>query len=165
MSQSIYQDYILKKIVDLIKASNNQIRTYYYGDPLILPAVNYPALMISYEGGSSAPSDTVNDRQEENIVITVAVDARADFEKAPDQVAGINTLYDIVKGRDDNGNLKASSIMYILRHNQALSTNLFIDLGSGTQTQFPKEVLVRGQEKFTREAYIKFKIVKFEATS
>ena len=42
-----YEDPILKKYVELIKAGVPELKSFYYGDPIRVPKSNLPTLIIS----------------------------------------------------------------------------------------------------------------------
>lgn len=154
----IYKDPLLKKIIDLIKNNNNQIRTYYYGDPVLVPKSVLPACFVCKDMTSINSETTQEDRHRRSILIKIVVDAQSDFMKSPDQVVGINTLYQICDGLDDNGNPLPSSIAYILRHNQNLDSVFTLCLDDPLDIKFPDKLNLRGENLLTLDTEIRFKV-------
>jgi hypothetical protein len=156
-----YTDPIIKKYIDLIKSINPLIKSYYQGDPIRVPASSLPALIISKTetrvGGGNGGTN-VEDEHGIQMTMTLITDIRSDINDEKQIVSGINTLYDILEGRDENYKLKSTSLLNILRSNISLdvSKNLRIDLGSITRIDYGMTVGKRTEDAWAVEGTIQF---------
>jgi hypothetical protein len=155
----MYEDPIIKKYIDLIKASVPEIKAYYQGDPIRIPKVNLPAVLISKAQTSVGPLTNAEDNHQIGIIITVITDIRD--ERSDDQLVapGIAELYDIIEGREETTyKLKTKSILNILRTNQIVDAayNLRTDLGSITRCDYGMTIGKRSPEGYATEGQVEF---------
>jgi hypothetical protein len=137
----MYTDPILNKYVDLIKANNGALKSYFYGDPIRIGASQLPACIISKTGTTAGPLSNAEDGHEIGLRITIITDVRSDLESdraSTEIVEGIATLYDLMEGRNADYTLKDTSILDILRSNTEVDvgSNLRTDLGSLTRVDY-----------------------------
>ena len=155
----MYEDPIIKKYIELIKASCPEIKGFYQGDPFNIPKSNLPALILSKGQTLVRELTNAEDDHRMGLVLTVVTDIR-DQRNDNDQITpGIAQLYDIIEGRDDGTyELKATSILDILRTNQIVDVayNLRTDLGSVTRVDYGMTLGKRSPEGYATEGQIEF---------
>lgn len=153
-----YTDPILNEIVQLVKASNKDIKEFYHGDPLIIPRSNLPSCIISKATTSIADENMAEDMHRLNLVITVVTDIRQDFNIEDGLVAGWSSLYDILEGRLENGTLKSTSITDILKSNANLGYDAQIDVDVPLRIDYGLTVGKRGERTIAVEANLFFTV-------
>lgn len=156
-----YIDPIIKKYTDLIKAKNGTIKTYYQGEPLRIANSLLPCCIISKIATNAGPQSNVEDRHDVALRITVITDVRQDLsteESNAKIVEGVSTLYDIMEGRDSAYILKDTSILDILRTNDAVdpANQLYTDIETLTRVDYGLTLRERAPEMWTVEARIDF---------
>lgn len=155
----MYQDPILKKYIELIKAKCPEIKSFYQGDPFRIPKSNLPAMIISKQATSVAPLTSAEDAHNIGIVITIITDIRDERSDNENVAPGIASLYDILEGREETTyKLKDTSILNILRTNIAVDTalNLRTDLGSLTRLDYGMTIAKRSPEGYSTEGQVEF---------
>jgi len=154
----LYKDPVITKIFELIKANTDVFKEFYYGDPIRVPASNLPAIIISREQTRVGNLTNMQDEHGMAMVMTIITDIRNDVSDYTNIVAGVNTLYDLVEGRNEDFTLKTQSLLNILRHNAELDIthNLRIDLKSVTGAEYGMTLGKRTEEGWAMEAQIKF---------
>lgn len=157
----VYQDPVLNKYIDLIKANTGAIKTFFQGEPLRIPNCDLPCAIISKRETRVGPLTNAEDQHEMQISITVIADVRKDLSTDEDiahVVAGVSTLYDIMEGRNEDLTLKDESLLAILRHNIAvdLAHQLRTDLGSVTRIDYGTTLRDRPREQWSIEARVDF---------
>jgi hypothetical protein len=155
----MYTDPILSKYIDLIKAHNGEIKTYWHGDPIRIGASQLPACIISKTGTNVGPLSNAEDGHEIGLRITIITDVRQDLSSEESNakiVEGISSLYDLMEGRNADYTLKDTSILDILRSNITVdaANNLRTDLGSLTRIDYG--VTDREPGVWTTEARLDF---------
>lgn len=155
----MYEDPIIKKYIALIKANNGDIRGYYEGDPVKIPASMLPCCIISKSATRVAQTTNAEDAHEIALNITIVSDIRPELstEESINAIApGIASLYKLVEGRDDNYKLLPTSILGILRTNQLVdvANNLRTDLSSVTRIDYGQTLRQRNPEMWSVEARI-----------
>ena len=155
----LYKDPILSKYFELILSNTGDtFKEQYYGDPVRVPASNLPALIISKVSTKIEHLSNVQDQHSIEIVLTVITDIRADLSDYTNIVAGINTLYNLIEGRNADYTLKSSSILGILRDNLEvdLANNLRTDLKTITVADYGMSINKRTADGWAMESQIKF---------
>lgn len=154
-----YQDPILKKYADTIHAANKQFKRVYFGDPMRVGVSETPALILAKVDTNVINMTNVEDRHAVRISLTVVSDIRNTISDDKLMVSGINSLYDIMEGRDeDTYELKPSSLLYVIRHNVEidvgknlrtdLSTITRIDYGMTFDKRLPNSWAIEGMLEF-----------------
>lgn len=139
MDSNLQVDPIIKKYFDLIKATNAGFKGYYYGDPVRVPTSMMPALIGARRMTNAMQSTNSEDEHQIQLVFTVVTDIRKDISDETTLVAGWNSLYDLVEGRDPKTLLlKPQSLLYILRHNISIDTphQLWTDIRTPTKVDY-----------------------------
>lgn len=156
---SLYKSPVLEKIIDTIRDNTNRISEYYYGDPFLIPRSNLPALILAKDSTGVQTETTSEDRHELRVVATLVTDIRNDFARKPSNiVAGTNQLYKIMEERKADYTLKDNTLLYIIRNNADLDSNLFIDLGTVTEADYGLVLGKRGEESISTEANLSFTV-------
>lgn len=147
MDNQTYTDPILKKYVDLITGSTNRFKRVYYGDPLRIGASELPALIIAKVDTQVANLTNVDDIHNIRISLTVVTDIRDTISDEKTMVAGVNSLYNIIEGRDEAYQLKTDSLLYILRHNVEIDVahNLRTDISTMSHIDYGMTIGKRGE--------------------
>jgi len=155
----MYNDPIIKKYFDLIKAKVPTIKAYYQGDPIRIPKSSLPAVIISKAQTNVSALTNSEDDHRIGLILTVVTDVRDERSDDQNIVPGIAQLYDIIEGRDDTTYLlKATSILNILRTNQIVDVayNLRTDLGSITRCDYGMTLGKRSPEGYAIEGQVEF---------
>ena len=157
-----YEDPIIKKYADLIKAKTNVFKEIYQGDPLRVPSSLLPCLIISKIETRVGQVSNVEDEHGIQMRMTIITDIRKDLSTNENDsriIEGIASLYDICEGRDATTYaLKDQSILDILRTNQIVdaSKNLRTDLSTLTRVDYGETLRDREPEMWSIEARVEF---------
>lgn len=150
-------DPIIKKYVDLVKANTDAFKTFYQGDPILIPVSSMPALVISRKTTQVNYFTNTEDQHFITLVFTIVADIRKDISDDRTLVAGNATLYDLMEGRDPvTYQLKSQSLMYILRHNQNIDMahQIITDLSSLTRIDYGMVLGKRVKDSWSIEGTI-----------
>ena len=154
----MYEDPIIKKYLELIKASVPEIKFYYQGDPVRIPKSNLPAVILSKSQTQVSPLTNAEDAHQLSLILTVVTDVRDERNDEHEMTPGIAQLYDIIEGRENTTYaLKAKSILNILRTNQIVDAayNLRTDLGTITRADYGLTIGKRS-EGYATEGQVEF---------
>ncbi len=151
-----YQDPIIKKYIELIKGSTKLFKSFYYGDPVRVPASGLPALIVTKLDTRVSKLTSAEDLHEVHISFTVVTDIRDTISDEKTMVAGTNSLYNIMEGRNDNYTLKEDALLNILRHTIDIDTayNLRTDLNTVSSVDYGMTIGKRGESSFAMEAVV-----------
>jgi len=153
-----YKDPVAEKYIELFKAKNSAVKSYFYGEPFQIHASKVPALYVSKRNTEVRPITNSEDEYSMEFRLTLVTDVRQDWRDEQDIVEGITKLYDILEGRD-NGTykLKEESLLNILRTNIEVDVgnNLRTDLSTITRVDYTDTINQRSQGWFI-EGYIDF---------
>lgn len=159
---AIYEDPVVKAVIDTIKDNNSTIKTYYQGDPFMIPRDYLPACIVSKNETTIPNLDSEEDEHQMDIVITVVTDIRENFLASDIEgkdnllVPGYSELYDIMEGRNSTTlKLKTTSIANIVRANRAMGTSnraLDVDLRGETRINYGITLGKRGENTLSIEA-------------
>lgn len=159
MSQQQYQDPVLKKYVDLIRANMGDLKQVYYGDPIRIGVSQLPALIIAKLASTSKQITNVEDEHRMQISITIVTDVRDTISDDKTMVSGTNMLYDLMEGRQEGTyQLKPGSLLSILRHNVELdpANNLRTDLDTVTKVDYGMTLGKRKEQAWSIEGIVTF---------
>ena len=149
-----YKDPVISLFIDLIKANTSVFKSFYYGDPIRIPASNLPACLISKRATNIKIFTNGEDEHNMQIIFTVVADIRKDLQGDNTVTAGTSSLYDIIEGRDPvTLALKPESLAYILRHNVDLYQNLqfYVDVENPTKIDYAMTVGKRATDSWSNE--------------
>lgn len=162
MSDSKYIDPIINAYIELFKEKNTGIKAWYQGDPLRLPASEFPIGMLAKQETRITQVTNAEDEHGIAMYLTVVADVRKELSTQEDDqkiIAGIAQLYDIIEGRDSTTfALKDDSILDILRTNQLVSAqyNLRTDLSTITRVDYGETLRDRDPSMWSIEARVEF---------
>jgi len=165
-NESKYKDPVIKKYFDLLdQTMPNVFRRYYYGDPIKIPSSLLPACIIAKRSTRIGQHNNVEDEHDIRLLLTVITDIRGDIDSEAGSdglVAGVNSLYNIIEGRDENYELKADTILGTLRGNIDVDQELglWTDLGEITSADYGMVIGKRDPEAWSVEGEVDF-IAKF----
>jgi hypothetical protein len=156
----IYQDPILKRYIALFKAAMPDVfKTFYQGDPILIPKSNVPALVVSKTRTRVGAHSNEEDEHEIGVVLSVIVDIRDQLNDDKSVAAGVAQLYEIIEGRDDATlALKSKTILDVLRSNVVVDSalNLRTDLGTITTADYGMTIGKRDKEAYAIEGQVEF---------
>lgn len=155
----MYQDPIIQKYIDLIKAGNRQLKVFYQGEPTRIGASVLPCCVISKRQTRVRHFTNAQDEHEVGISIRIIVDIRSELSTSENDekvIAGIAKLYDMVEGRNADLTLKDTSILDILRTNELVDAtyNLRTDLASITIVDYGETLASRNPVEWLIEARV-----------
>ncbi len=121
----------MKKSIELLKTKlqaklGGKIKTFYIGDPILIPESAMPCIAISPVKTTSTIVDNARDMHAHSITIAIIVDARKYFGATPDKMVGSQYLMEIMSNENEDGTLDPNTILGVLRDNLNLETNRFI---------------------------------------
>ena len=152
-----YRDPIIQKYIDLIQSNTNIFKTFYFGDPIKVPTSSLPALIITKTMTEATEFDSANDQHDIQLTFTVITDIRNDIMDDKTLVAGTNSLYFILEGRDlTTLTLNSNSLLNILRHNVDINqgVKLYTDVGVKTKISYQMTIGKRDQGAYGIEGSI-----------
>jgi hypothetical protein len=153
-----YEDTVIKKYFDLIKANTDYFKEFYQGDPIRVPHSNLPCVILSKNETRVGVFSNREDEHGMLLTMTVVVDIRAEINDDKAITSGIAQLYDIIEGRDSAYKLKTNSLLHILRNNILVdqTNGLRTDLDSITSVDYGMTLGKRAPEAWGVEAQITF---------
>lgn len=157
-----YQDPVIEKYFDLIKAKNGEIKSYYQGEPTRVPVSNLPACFISKTETRLDRETNAEDGHEMYLTLTIVSDIRSELSTSENDaklVEGVAKLYELMEARDpDTFGLKDTSMLQILRTNQLVDAahNLRTNLETATRVNYGETLQNRNPEEWRIEARIEF---------
>jgi len=121
----------MKKSIELLKTKlesklKGRVKSFYIGDPWILPESSMPCIMINPNTTETNILDNQRDTHSHNIDVSLIIDARQFFDATPEKMVGTVFLMDIMEAELSDGSIDPASILGILRDNLNLGTNRFI---------------------------------------
>lgn len=155
----MYTDPIISKYIDLIKTNTSAIKQFYQGEPIRIPATNFPCAIISKRETRVSALTNAEDEHGIALSITVIADVRQELtteDSIKNAIAGVATLYDIIEGRDADYTLKDDSILGILRSNPLVDATygLRTDLGTVTRVDYGATLRDRAPEAWSIEGRV-----------
>ena len=138
MENEIYKDPILGKYIALIESKTKRFKRIYFGDPVRIGVSELPALIISKVDTVVSNLSNVEDQHTLRISLTIVTDIRDTISDEKTMVAGVNSLYNLIEGRNANYTLQEESLLAILRHNVEVdpANNLRTDLNTMSRIDY-----------------------------
>jgi hypothetical protein len=103
-----------------------KVKSFYVGDPWVLPDSVMPTIMISPNKTETDILDNQRDSHTHYIDISLVIDARQYFDTTPEKMVGTVFLMDTMEGELADGTIDSASIQGVLRDNLDLGTNRYI---------------------------------------
>jgi len=114
----------LEKIKSLLKDKfQGTIKDFYIDDPNLIPLDNLPCIAIVPVSTDINIADTGRDQFTFTINVFLIISAKQELDKYKGEMVGTQFLTKTMEEKDDSGNLKDSTILYVLRKNLELGTN------------------------------------------
>jgi len=148
----IIADKIIKYLKDY---GDKRIKSYYFGDPLLIPASNLPAIIVSKKSSNISHGATGLDNADKVYTVKLVFNKKDELGKNPNEVAIQRTMADIIEGVDTSGNWVSNSIMGVLRK--------YFTLGDTIEDQLIniEYFLTERGDLITEEADININIIDF----
>jgi len=123
---------------------------YYIGDPLVIPQMNLPCIIIEADSEGNTAGPTGHDYVNHVVMVKVVANKKDDFGKSPDIVLWRERLEKLVAGRDKTtGQYSDETVMGVLR--KALTLG---DRFVKNETSIDYGVNPRPQELLTEECHV-----------
>lgn len=120
-------DKTISLLSTLLKAKlAGKIKSFYVGDPILIPESAMPCISVSPESTTTDISDNQRDVRTHKIQIALILDARKYFNTTPNEMVGTVFLTETMSKELTDGSIDASSILGIIRDNLTISTNRFV---------------------------------------
>lgn len=135
----LYIDPVMQKYVEIIKAGNPNFKGIFFGDPIRIGLSQLPALIVAKIDTRVSNMTNQEDMHQMRLSFTVVTDIHDTLNEDKQIVAGVNDLYNIMEGRqDDTYALAPHSLLYILRHNVEIdpANNLRTDLSTMSRVDY-----------------------------
>lgn len=156
-----YEDPIIRKYVELFKAKMPEIKEWYQGDPLRIPASNLPCAMIAKTETRVGPFTNAQDEHGIELQLTLITDVRSELSTQEDEkkiVAGVSKLYELMEARNADYTLTDECLLGVLRGNIVVDSanNLRTDLDTLTRVEYGETLRDREAGLWSIEARIIF---------
>jgi len=120
-------DKTITLLMTLLKSKlEGEIKSFYVGDPIMIPDSAMPCISISPDNSVITVADNQRDVRTHKIQISLIADARKYFNKTPNEMVGTTFLTETMSKEDSDGTINANSILGVIRDNLTLSTNRFV---------------------------------------
>ena len=107
---------IADKLLEYLKTyCDKRIKQFYYGDPLILPISNMPALIVENKSANIANGPTGLDEIDNTYMVKIVMNKKDELGKTPDEMSCQRTLSDLLMKRTSTNEFEATSVLGILR--------------------------------------------------
>lgn len=152
----IYRDPIIQKLFDIISSVDGvAFKSYYHGDPFLIPRSNLPALILAKDNTRIGDASNAEDYHAMRFVFTAVTDIRTELgNPETDVVIGDSMLYDLFEGRNEDFTLKDTALVAILRANTEIGNNTHIDLRSEMIPDYGFSFGKRGERSWAWEGML-----------
>ena len=121
----------MDKTISLLKEAlkaklGGKIKSWYVGDPVLIPDSAMPCITISPNSSAITVADNQRDNRTHKIDISVIVDARQYFGSTPLEMVGTTFLMETMSKENTDGTIDAATVLGVIRDNMQLSTNRFM---------------------------------------
>lgn len=107
---------IADKLLEYLKTyCDKRIKQFYYGDPLLLPISNMPALIVENKSANIANGPTGLDEIDNTYMVKIVMNKKDELGKTPDEMSCQRTLSDLLMKRTSTNEFEATSVLGILR--------------------------------------------------
>jgi hypothetical protein len=103
-----------------------KIKSFYVGDPILIPDSAMPCIAICPVSSNITIADNARDVRVHKIQISLIIDARKYFNSTPNEMVGTTFLMETMSKELDAGTIDPASMLGVIRGNLTLSTNRFI---------------------------------------
>ena len=120
-------DKTISLLTAVLKAKlGGTIKSFYVGDPILIPDSAMPCIAIAPDNSNITVADNQRDNRAHRIQISLIADARKYFNATPDQMVGSAFLMETKSKESADGTIDSNSILGVIRDNLTLSTNRFV---------------------------------------
>jgi len=142
-------DATIKLLKTLLEAKmTGEIRSFYVGDPIVIPDSSLPCISIMPEGTATEIADNQRDTRTHTIKIALIIDARQFFNSTPREMVGTTYLMEKMSKENADGTIDSNSILGVIRSNLTLSSNRFV----GNDVSIDYTTRRRSEDLITLEA-------------
>jgi len=118
----------MRKSIELLKTKlenklRGKIKSFYTGDPWVIPSSVMPCVIINPMKTETNIIDNQRDNHQHFVDVSLVVDARQYFNATPAVMVGTTFLMDTMEGEASDGTIESGSILGILRDNLNLASN------------------------------------------
>ena len=103
-----------------------KIKSFYIGDPLLIPDAALPCISVAPSETSVNVTDSMRDIRSHQIDIALIIDARKYFSSMPETMVGTTFIMETMSKELEDGSIDPASIIGILRDNLTLGSNRFV---------------------------------------
>ena len=156
----------LEKIRDLLKETFGTVfKEYVIDDPNLVPFSSLPLIAVAPIHTDIDVVDTGRDTFTYAIDVILIIDAKQELLKYKKEMVGTQFLTEIMEARDDNGNLQANTILYVLRNNLTLGSNWYIENISSIDYSLRTRTTEGGEQFVTKEAACRLSVIQVTTRS
>jgi len=151
-----YAENVTEKIMRLLKdgMGSGQIKTFYYGDPIILPQSRLTACLVNEVRTEIEVENTAQDLYRHFVTVTIVINKKTEFNKTPREQVGKRHLENIIGGIDlVTGKVADESVLGIIRQNFTLGS-----FAENQQVDVEYALGQRGTDVITEEVDLRFVI-------
>lgn len=103
-----------------------KIKSWYIGDPVLIPDSAMPCIYVSPNSSTITVADNQRDSRIHKIDIAIVIDARKYFGSTPSEMVGTTFLMENMSKENDDGTIDAATVLGVIRDNMSLSLNRFV---------------------------------------
>lgn len=162
-----YEDSILWKIIKLMDEHGpKELRGRWgVGDPIVVSAGALPRAFISYDTVTFSDASNTETNADSSIVINVVVDMKREFSASVNRVESHEQVIDMIQRRRDDLLLDTESIVgCLLKHQDDLGDNCWVNVGNPIETDFGVGIEKRGPGIVTAEGMVRFVVTHLQPT-
>ena len=112
---------------EILKAKlGGKIKSFYIGDPILIPDSMMPCIYIAPSSSTISIADNQRDSRMHKIEIAIVIDARKFFGSTPNEMIGTTFLMEIMSKENTDGTIDDTTILGVIRDNMQLSLNRFV---------------------------------------
>lgn len=121
----------MNKTIELISALlkaklSGVIKSFYIGDPLLLPDSSMPCISVSPENSNINIADNQRDVRTHRIQISLIIDARKYFNALPGEMVGTTFLLETMSKELADGSIDPNTILGVIRDNLTIASDKFV---------------------------------------
>ena len=110
----------MKTSIELLKTAleakiKGKVKSFYIGDPWIIPESLMPAILIGPDRTETDIIDNKRDSHNHFIDVSLVIDARQFFDATPEKMVGTVFLMETMEGEQTDGIIDPASILGVLR--------------------------------------------------
>jgi len=134
---------------------------YWIDSPSLVIFSSLPALYVAPVSTSLNVADSSRDIWTYTIDVGVIIDAKQELLKFKKEMVGTQFLTEIMEGKDNNGNLRNNTIIYVLRNNLTLGTNWMMGNTLDVSYETTTRAGAGGTQFVTKEVAVRFNVTQF----